>query len=40
MTTFGHNIYDNIRTRVIVLHEDRILLIPNIENGNDLQVSF
>src|SRR5262249_737410 len=28
VSIFSHNIYDNIRTRTIVLHQGRILLIP------------
>jgi 8-oxo-dGTP pyrophosphatase MutT (NUDIX family) len=29
VSIFSHDIYDNIRTRTIVLHEGHILLIPN-----------
>jgi 8-oxo-dGTP pyrophosphatase MutT (NUDIX family) len=28
MSIYNHNIYDNIRTRVIVLHEQQVLLLP------------
>jgi 8-oxo-dGTP pyrophosphatase MutT (NUDIX family) len=28
MSIFSHNVYDNIRTRVIVLHQQQILLLP------------
>jgi ADP-ribose pyrophosphatase YjhB (NUDIX family) len=34
MSIFNHNIYDNIRTRVIVLHEGCILLHPPQEEGS------
>jgi 8-oxo-dGTP diphosphatase len=33
MSIFNHNVYENIRTRVIVLHEGRILMIPPHGNG-------
>src|SRR5689334_10846528 len=28
MSIFSHNIYDNIRTRTIVLHQGRVLMVP------------
>lgn len=33
MSIFDHNIYENIRTRVIVLHEECVLMIPPNGNG-------
>jgi 8-oxo-dGTP pyrophosphatase MutT (NUDIX family) len=34
MSIFNHNIYDNVRTRVIVLHEGCMLLHPPQETGS------
>ncbi len=36
MSIFNHNIYENIRTRVIVLNQGRILMIPPDGNGPDV----
>jgi 8-oxo-dGTP diphosphatase len=36
MSIFNHNIYENIRTRVIVLHQDRVLMIPPDGNGPEV----
>jgi 8-oxo-dGTP diphosphatase len=33
MTFFGHNVYDNVRTRVIVVHAGSILLLPPDQPG-------
>ena len=35
MTIFNHDIYENIRTRAIVLHEDRLLMIPPRRDAGD-----
>lgn len=34
MSIYNHNIYDNVRTRVIVLHQRRMLLLPPQEAGS------
>jgi phosphatase NudJ len=36
MSIFNHNVYENIRTRVIVLHQGRILMIPPDGSGPDV----
>src|SRR5947209_3696134 len=33
MSIFNHNVYENIRTRVIVLHRSCVLMIPPVNNG-------
>ncbi|HYF63944.1 MAG TPA: NUDIX domain-containing protein [Herpetosiphonaceae bacterium] len=33
MTFFGHNVYDNVRTRVIVVHAGALLLLPPDQPG-------
>src|SRR5262245_45914852 len=38
MVIFNHNVYDSIRTRVIVLHRARMLLLPPPRDGEGWQV--
>jgi phosphatase NudJ len=38
MLIFNHNVYDSIRTRVIVLHRDQMLLLPPPQDGDGWQV--
>jgi 8-oxo-dGTP pyrophosphatase MutT (NUDIX family) len=38
MSIFSHNVYENIRTRVIVLHQQQILLLPPVSEDEGWQV--
>ncbi|HMN27772.1 MAG TPA: NUDIX domain-containing protein, partial [Caldilineaceae bacterium] len=38
MLVFNHNVYDSIRTRVIVLHRAQMLLLPPLQDGDGWQV--
>src|SRR6266508_3441813 len=38
MSIFNHNVYDNIRTRVIVIHHNSLLLLPPLDADAGWQV--